>query len=79
MTRNGKFGRCHGARLGTRFAVNSCEPRRMHGTHHALMRSLAGFPSYGTAAFTQEFTPDVRRYIYRELHIGSTHGTDTSR
>jgi hypothetical protein len=56
----------------TGFAVNSWEPRRMHSTHHALMLSLAGFLSYGTANFTQEFTPDVRRYIFRELHIGNT-------
>lgn len=65
------------ASLVTGFAVNSWEPRRMHSTHHALMLSLAGFLSYGTAAFTQEFTPDVRRYFYRELHIGTAQKTDT--
>jgi len=67
------------AALATGFAVNSWVPRRMHSTHHALMLSLAGFLSYGSAAFTQEFTPDVRRYIYRELHIDDEHRTDTPR
>ncbi|MFI5238941.1 MAG: hypothetical protein ACHQQP_03960, partial [Gemmatimonadales bacterium] len=57
------------AALVTGFAVNSWEPRRMHSTHHALMLSLAGFLSYGTATFTQEFTPDVRRYVFHHLHI----------
>lgn len=64
------------AALVTGFAVNSWEPRRMRSTHHALVLSLAGFLSYGSAAFTQEFTPDVRRYIYRELHIGNGPRTD---
>jgi len=67
------------ASLVTGFAVNSWEPRRMHSTHHALMLSLAGFLSYGSAAFTQEFTPDVRRYVYRELHVGSAQSNDTRR
>ena len=58
------------AAIVTGFAVNSWEPRRMHSTHHALMLSLAGFLSYGTASFTQEFSPDVRRYVFREFHIG---------
>lgn len=67
------------AALVTGFAVNSWEPRRMHSTHHALMLSLAGFLSYGSATFTQEFTPDVRRYIYRELHMHTAQSNDTSR
>lgn len=64
------------ASLVTGFAVNSWEPRRMRSTHHALMLSLAGFLSYGTAAFTQEFTPDVRRYISRELHVRTAQDSD---
>ncbi|MEO7042641.1 MAG: hypothetical protein ABI035_10310 [Gemmatimonadaceae bacterium] len=67
------------AALVTGFAVNSWEPPRMHSTHHALMLSLAGFLSYGSATFTQEFTPDVKRYIYRGLHIHNEQGNDTSR
>ena len=58
------------AALATGFAVNSWEPRRMHSTHHALMLSLAGALSYPTASVTQEFTPDVRRYVFHKLHIG---------
>lgn len=58
------------AALATGFAVNSWEPRRMHSTHHALMLSLAGALSYPTASVTQEFTPDVRRYVFHTLHIG---------
>jgi hypothetical protein len=58
------------ASLATGFAVNSWEPRRMHSTHHALMLSLAGALSYPTASVTQEFTPDVRRYVFHALHIG---------
>jgi hypothetical protein len=58
------------AAIATGFAVNSWEPRRMHSTHHALMLSLAGALSYPTASVTQEFTPDIRRYILRKLHIG---------
>jgi hypothetical protein len=58
------------AALATGFAVNSWEPRRLHSTHHALMLSLAGALSYPTATVTQEFTPDVRRFVLRKLHIG---------
>ena len=58
------------AAIATGFAVNSWEPRRMHSTHHALMLSLAGILAYGTSTFTREFTPDVTRYVQRELHRG---------
>lgn len=58
------------AAITTGFAVNSWEPRRMHSTHHALVLSLAGILAYGTGTFTREFTPDVKRYVQKELHRG---------
>ncbi len=57
------------ASIATGFAVNSWEPRRLHGTHHALVLSLAGMASYATGNLTREFTPDVKRYLFRKLHI----------
>ena len=53
------------AALATGFAVNSWEPRRLHSTHHALMLSLAGALGYATGHVTQEFTPDIKRFLFR--------------
>jgi hypothetical protein len=47
------------------FAVNSWEPRRMHSTHHAIALSLTGVLGYATSNFVQEFTPDVKRFLFR--------------
>ncbi len=57
------------ASIATGFAVNSWEPRRLHSTHHALVLSLAGVASYATGNLTREFTPDVKRYLFHQLHI----------
>lgn len=57
------------ASIVTGFAVNSWEPRRLHSTHHALMLSLAGVASYGTGNFMHEFTPDIKRFLFRKLRI----------
>jgi hypothetical protein len=58
------------ASLATGFAVNSWEPRRLHSTNHALLLSLAGLVSYGTGNVVREFTPDIKRYVRRELGLG---------
>lgn len=47
------------------FAVNSWEPRRMHSTRHAIALSLGGLAGYATSNFVQEFTPDVKRFLFR--------------
>lgn len=57
------------AALATGFAVNSWEPRRLHSTHHALILSLAGVASYGTGNLTREFTPDIKRFLLRQLRL----------
>jgi hypothetical protein len=58
------------AALATGFAVNSWEPRRLHSTHHAIMLSLAGALGYATGHVTQEFTPDIKRFLLRETPLG---------
>jgi hypothetical protein len=58
------------AALATGFAVNSWEPRRLHSTHHAIMLSLAGALGYATGHVTQEFTPDIKRFLLREIPLG---------
>ncbi len=57
------------AAFATGFAVNSWEPRRLHSTHHAVMLSLGALLGYGTAGINREFSPDVKRYLFRKLHI----------
>lgn len=55
------------AAVTTGFAVNSWEPRRLHSTHHALMLSFGTLASYGTGNLMQEFTPDIKRFLFRHL------------
>ncbi len=57
------------AALVTGFAVNSWEPRRLHSTHHAIALSLANLVGYATSNFTQEFTPDVKRFLLRRTRL----------
>jgi hypothetical protein len=55
------------ASVVTGFSVNSWEPRRLHSTHHAVMLSLAGLASYATGNVMREFTPDIKRFVFRKL------------
>jgi len=57
----------------TGFAVNSWEPRRMHSPHHAMMLSLAGVLSYATGNLSEEFTPDIKRFLLRNTPLGRRH------
>lgn len=57
------------AAIVTGFAVNSWEPRRLHSTHHAIALSLANLASYATSNFVQEFTPDVKRFLFRGTRL----------
>jgi hypothetical protein len=61
------------AALATGFAVNSWEPRRLHSPHHALMLSLAGVLSYATGNVSEEFTPDIKRFLLRNTPLGWHH------
>ena len=61
------------AAVVTGFAVNSWEPRRMHSPHHAMMLSLAGVLSYATGNLSEEFTPDIKRFLLRNTPLGRRH------
>lgn len=61
------------AAVVTGFAVNSWEPRRMHSPHHAFMLSLAGALSYATGHVSEEFTPDIKRFLLRNTPLGGHH------
>lgn len=55
------------AAFATGFAVNSWEPRRLHSPRHAIMLSLGGLTSYATGNFMREFTPDIKRFLFRKM------------
>src|SRR6185312_4502105 len=61
------------AAVVTGFAVNSWEPRRMHSPHHAMMLSLAGVLSYATGNVSEEFAPDIKRFLLRNTPLGRHH------